>query len=157
MNTPTLIYINWIYMFPLLKLFFKSVIKLPIVILFLQYIINIKPKSYLPSVQSGQRHRSKHPSPKYLQSSISHHKIFSLDRKWDREYKHLTIGEQHTECQQIPYIAPEAPTVVIRFKYSAIGITAIPVFTLSYCDNSVTYCIYCTSSCTSPAPIPHTI
>ena len=31
---PTLIYINWIYMFPLLKLFFKSVIKLPIIILF---------------------------------------------------------------------------------------------------------------------------
>lgn len=145
-------------MFPLLKLFFKSVIKLPIVILFSPIHYQYKAKNHTSQVcKVGNAIGRSTQAQKYLQSSISHHKIFSLDRKWDREYKHLTIGEQHTECQQIPYIAPEAPTVVIRFKYSAIGITAIPVFTLSYCDNSVTYCIYCTSSCTSPAPIPHTI
>ena len=88
-------------MFPLLKLFFKSVIKLPIVILFSPIHYQYKAKNHTSQVcKVGNAIGRSTQAQKYLQSSISHHKIFSLDRKWDREYKHLTIGEQHTECQQ---------------------------------------------------------
>lgn len=53
-------------MFPLLKLFFKSVIKLPIIILFLQYIINIKPKIIPPKCAKWATPSVEAPNPKNI-------------------------------------------------------------------------------------------
>lgn len=77
---------------------------------------------------------------------ISDNEEFCLDRERQREDEQLLVGEQHPKASKMAYTAPEAPTVVIMFRYSLIGMIPVPMFTLVYCDSSVTYCMYCTPS-----------